>query len=146
MHCTEDAQNITLHSKGLNINENDVQVFDIETDTSMGVANVELKSLEEFLIINLNEALQKGKEYRIDIPYKAVLADGLRGFYRTSYLDIKTKEKKWAAVTQFEPTDARRAFPCFDEPSFKATFEIIIGRKKNLTSLSNMPLAQSIPM
>lgn len=45
------------------------------------------------------------------------------------------------AATQFEPTSARKAFPCFDEPVFKAQFEISIAHKQNLTVLSNMKIS-----
>ena len=63
----------------------------------------------------------------------------MAGFYRSSYEDEKgSGSKKWMAVTQFEATDARRAFPCWDEPAVKSTFSISITAPKHLTVLSNM--------
>uniref|UniRef100_A0A0N4Z7I7 Aminopeptidase n=1 Tax=Parastrongyloides trichosuri TaxID=131310 RepID=A0A0N4Z7I7_PARTI len=58
------------------------------------------------------------------------------GFYKSSYKDSKGNTK-YLASTQFESTYARQAFPCFDEPTFKATFEISLQVDKNLTALSN---------
>ncbi|KAK9764313.1 hypothetical protein K7432_008285 [Basidiobolus ranarum] len=61
----------------------------------------------------------------------------MAGFYRSSYND-KDGNKQHMAVTQFEATDARRAFPCWDEPALKATFDITLRVRKDLTALSNM--------
>jgi aminopeptidase N len=50
------------------------------------------------------------------------------------------------ANTQFEPIDARLAFPCFDEPDLKAQFSLTIGRKDTMTTASNMPLKSTVPI
>ncbi len=74
----------------------------------------------------------------LSIDFTGVLNDRLRGFYISNYKDLNGKENKLAS-TQFEPTDARRAFPCFDEPSQKATFALSTTIDEDLRVISNMP-------
>ena len=62
----------------------------------------------------------------------------MRGFYRSSYQKVATKERVYLATTQFQATELREALPCFDEPNMKATFQTNLGRTKNMISLSNM--------
>jgi puromycin-sensitive aminopeptidase len=64
------------------------------------------------------------------------LNEKLKGFYRSVY-QLPSGEQKYAAVTQFEAIDARRAFPCWDEPSLKATFEVRIIAEADRTVVSN---------
>src|SRR5205823_8312755 len=59
--------------------------------------------------------------HRLFLSFAGALNDKLRGFYRSSYR-TSGGETRWLAATQFEATDARRAFPCWDEPSFRAVF------------------------
>ena len=75
----------------------------------------------------------------IRIKFTGILNDKLRGFYLS-----KTDKRKYA-VTQFEATDARRAFPCWDEPAYKATFDISIVADKGDTAISNGKLLSDTP-
>jgi len=75
----------------------------------------------------------------IHLRYTGILNDKLRGFYLS-----KAGGRKYA-VTQFEATDARRAFPSFDEPAYKATFDITAVVDKGDTAISNSPIASDQP-
>ena len=77
---------------------------------------------------------------RLDIEFAGELNDKLRGFYRSRYT-VADGEERYLASTQFEATDARRAFPCWDEPSHKATFQVILVVPSDLVVVSNMPVA-----
>nr|CAD7418652.1 unnamed protein product [Timema poppensis] len=94
----------------------------------------------------LRESLVRGREYTLNIKFLGTLNDLLQGFYRSSYVDHVTGELRWLASTQFSPTDARRAFPCFDEPEFKASFEMSVGRREQMVAISNMPVRYSEPV
>ena len=78
-------------------------------------------------------------DYILFISYKGTLNDKLRGFYRSQYKDSKGKIKH-LATTQFEPTDARKAIPCWDEPKFKSNFKLRLIIPENLQAISNMPI------
>ncbi|CAG9794995.1 unnamed protein product [Diatraea saccharalis] len=90
----------------------------------------------QFHILTLEESLKAGKQYVLNITYTGILNDNLHGFYRSSYEEKNIT--RWIAVTQFQATDARRAFPCWDEPALKAKFTISIARPSNMSSVSNM--------
>ena len=79
----------------------------------------------------------------LSMEFSGILNDQLRGFYRCRYTDADGAERNMAA-TQFEATDARRAFPCWDEPAAKATFELTLRIPSELTAVSNtMPEAET---
>ncbi|HWW22977.1 MAG TPA: hypothetical protein VNY78_03690, partial [Edaphobacter sp.] len=78
-------------------------------------AAVTLDEAKELATFTFPNPLPAGK-VTLAISYTGILNDKLRGFYLS-----KTKTRNYA-VTQFEPTDARRAFPCWDEPAYKAVF------------------------
>ncbi|KAL7538749.1 hypothetical protein ACHAXR_008772 [Thalassiosira sp. AJA248-18] len=74
----------------------------------------------------------------LSIQYTGFLNNQMAGFYRSSYTDIHG-ESKIMASTQFESLDARRAFPCWDEPGRKAIFGVTLTVPKNMDAFSNMP-------
>jgi tricorn protease interacting factor F2/3 len=74
----------------------------------------------------------------IKLEFEGILNDRLLGFYRSKYK--QGGKIKYLATTQFEAADARRAFPCWDEPEAKATFDISIIADNKFTAISNMPV------
>ena len=80
----------------------------------------------------------------VEIGFEGVLNDRMLGFYLSRY--VHEGRAMRMATTQFEAADARRAFPCFDEPSAKATFDISIVVRGDNTAISNMPVASRTPL
>ena len=74
--------------------------------------------------------------WTLHLTFNGTLNDKLRGFYRSTYTDV-TGATHLLAATQFEATDARRAFPCWDEPDFKAVFATTLAIDPALTAVSN---------
>jgi len=97
-------------------------------------------------LVQLDESTERGRvrfpetlrpgEWRLRLAFKGILNDKLRGFYRSTYRE-QTGAPRVLAATQFEATDARRAFPCWDEPAFKAVFSLTLVIDPGLTAVSN---------
>ncbi|XP_059454323.1 aminopeptidase M1-like isoform X4 [Corylus avellana] len=103
-------------------------------------SNIDLVENDEILVLEFAETLPIGIGV-LTIGFEGTLNDKMKGFYRSTY--EHDGEKKNMAVTQFEPADARRCFPCWDEPACKATFKItILDVPSELVALSNMPIIE----
>ncbi len=89
---------------------------------------------------NWEQTLVPG-DYTLHLEYTGILNNKLRGFYLSKYKDSKNNEHK-IATTQMEPADARRMFPCFDEPAFKAQYQITVKIDPNLTAISNAQISK----
>lgn len=79
--------------------------------------------------------------YQLSINFTGILNDKLRGFYRSDFKD-KKGVTHYIATTQMEPTDARRMFPCFDEPSYKATYKVTAAIDPSFVAISNSAVAE----
>uniref|UniRef100_A0A1A9WA91 Puromycin-sensitive aminopeptidase n=1 Tax=Glossina brevipalpis TaxID=37001 RepID=A0A1A9WA91_9MUSC len=85
--------------------------------------------------------LQLGVVGKLTMSFEGELNDKMKGFYRSKYF-TQSGEERYAGVTQFEATDARRCFPCWDEPSIKATFDVKLIVPEDRVALSNMPIVK----
>ena len=79
-------------------------------------------------------------EVSLIIDYVGEINNRMAGFYRSRY--VRDGKERYAAVTQFEESDARRAFPCFDHPAMKATFEVEMLIDGALTAISNTAVVE----
>lgn len=89
----------------------------------------------EQIVVTADHALETG-EATLTLHFAGQINEGLLGFYRSTYIDGDGKEQVLAA-TQFEATHARAAFPCFDEPDFKAVFAVTLDVAADLLAVSN---------
>ena len=98
-------------------------------------AAVEYQEEEQRAVLSLAEDIATGG-WELHCRFSGILNDQLRGFYRSTFTDVDGQEQV-IATTQFEATDARRAFPCWDEPDFKATFGVTLVVPDDLMAVSN---------
>ena len=120
----------------LNALELDIAVAELD-----GVAGtVALDEETERATITLPDTVEPG-EHVLHLTFTGTLNDKLRGFYRSTFTDDDGNERV-IATTQFESTDARRAFPCWDEPDLKAVFGVTLVVDEGLLAVSNSPIAE----
>jgi len=130
------GNSVSLHSKEIHIKE--------VTFKSNSDSNLELKLNQISYDLKLNTVtftfdndFPEGTGI-LTIKFKGILNGDMAGFYKSNYTDAMGN-KKIMASTQFEALDARRAFPCWDEPAMKATFAVTMIVDAHLTCISNMP-------
>jgi len=127
----EETNSIVLNSIELEI---DHVYLQLESGSEKkGLVNYDQDT--ETVTIDFEEPIHVGSA-KLHIEFRGILNDQLHGFYISNYVDSNGEDKKMA-VTQFEATDARRCFPCWDEPAIKATFQVSMTVKQNLEIITN---------
>ena len=140
VNVTEDTKNVTLHAVDMIIDESFTTIREhsgANNTKAIGIVGQKNDTERQFHVIKTSDTLKRGMQYVVHLKFVGHLNDYMQGFYRSSY--AVESQTRWIAATQFQPTDARRAFPCFDEPALKARFQISVARPRNMTSISNMP-------
>ncbi|KAH8359852.1 hypothetical protein KR093_009103 [Drosophila rubida] len=132
----EATDQIVLHSLYLDIGTPSVYQ---SAGAAIVVKDHTLNAEREFLIINLSGKLTVGSYVLLTLDFAGDMTNKIVGLYSSSYVKADESRKK-IATSKFEPTYARQAFPCFDEPALKATFEITLVHPTsgNYHALSNM--------
>jgi len=141
----EGDETITLRvlkpTSEITLNAMDIDFHEV-TVTSGGAAqkaSVTPEKDKEMVVLRVEKPLPTGLA-TIHVTYSGILNDEMRGFY----LGKDDQGRKYAA-TQFEATDARRAFPSFDEPDYKATFDITAVADKGMAAISNQKVVSDTP-
>jgi len=131
--ATAPIRELVLNSAELEIAKASVDETQLSPDA------IRLDPNDELLTIALPDELPAG-EHAIALEFSGKITPKGRGLYYMPYQEQGTGAKKIALGTQFEPSDARRFFPCWDEPSFRARFQVTAVVPENWLAVSNMPI------
>ncbi|XP_049277419.1 aminopeptidase N-like [Anopheles funestus] len=137
----ESTTTVTLHNRQLTVQR--AFLHEVATDGSAG-PQIEQAShvtdpTTEHLTLTMSQMLPVGSRYFLRIEFQGTLQNNNNmGFFASSYLD-NTGTRRYLASSKFEPTHARSAFPCYDEPLLKATFELELTHFKDYNAVANMP-------
>ena len=129
---------VVLHSKDMTISSTSLK---INNDVS-SIKSTYFQEEKDFLVIENDGIFKVGDNIELSLEFNYTLRDDLVGFYLSTYRAANGDTVRLAS-TQFESTDARTAFPCFDEPAMKSNFSITITHSNEYTATSNMPVKKS---
>ncbi|MDE0138111.1 MAG: M1 family metallopeptidase [bacterium] len=128
------------------LNAAELQIVEARFVRGDASAQAEVEYDEELqrAVLLVSEPLSTGR-WELRCRFTGILNDQLRGFYRSTFDDEDGNEQV-IATTQFEATDARRAFPCWDEPDFKASFGVTLVVPEDLMAVSNGAEIERVPL
>ncbi len=107
----------------------------VSADYRHAASSITYDTERERATFTFDQDLSEG-DWQLHAKFSGILNDDLHGFYRSTYKDADGNQQV-IATTQFEATDARRAFPCWDEPDLKATFAVTLIVDEGLVAVSN---------
>ncbi|EIN08063.1 hypothetical protein PUNSTDRAFT_126849 [Punctularia strigosozonata HHB-11173 SS5] len=130
-----ETSTLVFNSSDLNLGNITLQSDALHTAQTESSRSFEKE--QERMHVHFATSLPAGSKAQLQIAFDGKLTGSMMGYYYSTYeQDGKTK---YYALTQFEPTAARRSFPCWDEPALKATFAVTLISRADTVSLSNMP-------
>ncbi|GKZ51733.1 hypothetical protein AbraIFM66951_006956, partial [Aspergillus brasiliensis] len=143
---------VTRPTKEIVLNSKEIEVQDAEVLGNDGTplakaSNIAYDTKSERVTFTFAEEISPA-DIVLSINFIGIINNAMAGFSRAKYKPVvdptedtpKEGDSYYMLSTQFESCDARRAFPCFDEPNLKATFDFEIEVPRGQTALSNMPV------
>ena len=140
VNVREPVKEVVLNACELTIHT----VSAIQADGTSVQGTATLDEIQERAVLSFPQPLTPGP-WKLQLAFSGILNDKLHGFYRSTYRDTNGQDKILAS-TQFESTDARRAFPCWDEPALKAIFQTTLVIDEGLTAISNAAIVRETPL
>uniref|UniRef100_A0AAG5CST1 Aminopeptidase n=1 Tax=Anopheles atroparvus TaxID=41427 RepID=A0AAG5CST1_ANOAO len=144
---SSETSSFAINSAGLTVDPDSLQLTRSDGKIIPVDQRMPMVILSEFeqIYLNFAENLEIGAVYTVHLKYNGTIKTSLfKGLYRSSYRI--NGNVRYLATTFFAATYARTVFPCYDEPRYKATFNITIRHRPQHMALSNMPVAQSVQL
>ncbi|KAK3089893.1 hypothetical protein FSP39_007417 [Pinctada imbricata] len=134
---------VLIHINFLNISHTSLRFKD--NSQSISFKTPWFYEENQYWVIECDQTIVGGSVLLLDLSFTGSLTRAIVGFYKSTYVNSITKEESHLATSKFQPVDARRAFPCFDEPNFKANYTIHLVHRQGYVALSNMPEVTTEP-
>ncbi|KAG8742045.1 Aminopeptidase 2 mitochondrial [Ceratobasidium sp. 414] len=142
----DQTKRITFNLSKLSIHENMMRLTCNNPDSQPGhdVRVIMVDEEAERVSIETYTPMSKGSQVILRVPYEGNLSGDMIGYYKSSA--PHNDGMRPYALTQFEPTNARQAFPCWDEPTVKTTYSILMISREDTIALSNMPATSEMSL
>lgn len=140
LDVSEDTSSITLNALDLNIITIGVG---FKSGATIRSSSPTFNAAKQWMTIELGEEVKSGAKLVLKIIFKGSMLHRQNSFYRAP-VNGPDGKTSWMGSTHMEPTDARKVFPCWDEPALKAAFTVTLVAEKHLTCLGNMDVASEV--
>ncbi|KAF8887037.1 leucyl aminopeptidase [Gymnopilus junonius] len=137
-----ETSSITFNSTGLELWR--ASIYSDALKAEQPLADPSVDDIQQRVTYQLTDKLPPNSKAQFKIFFSSTLLGDITGYFKSTWVD-EGKTKHYA-LTQFEPTSARRAFPCWDEPLLKATFSVSMISRVNTINLGNMPVVSDHPL
>ncbi|RLU24828.1 hypothetical protein DMN91_002918 [Ooceraea biroi] len=140
----DKRRTLALHQKNLNITSVSLKSYDLAENVEINISSTSESTKNEMFVVSTENEFNPGL-YNLYLEFNGSLENKIVGFYSSRYQQADNKTRL-IATSKFEPTYARQAFPCFDEPSFKAKFTIQLVHPNGncYNALSNMNVKHTV--